>query len=172
MVDWHSFLNGGETWPEDWWFRVFGTNHSEPEPAAILQELQRLGFEVTGRFRGDDQGWFSAEIAYDPGRAPLLVERYLSTEENIRSDLNAWAAWLETHEHNPHAHRLMEHMIQTTQLFTLHDINPSYVKQEWLRFNQGLCKFLAKQTEGVYQMDHVGFFATDGTLLIRKEDDE
>ena len=50
----------GDSMFDDWWYRVFGTNDTEPDPAALLEHLQQLGFEVTGKFRGDDQGWFSA----------------------------------------------------------------------------------------------------------------
>ena len=42
------------------WYRVFGTSDSHPEPAAILGALRALGVEVTGQFRGDEQGWFHA----------------------------------------------------------------------------------------------------------------
>ena len=31
-----------------------------------------------------------------------------------------------------------------------------------------LCRHLARETEGFYQVDGVGFFAADGTLLVRE----
>jgi len=169
----YTCVGGGKRIPDEWWCRVFGSNQVEPEPAALLEELQRLGYdEVTGKFRGDEHGWFSAQIAFAPSLPPLEIERYLSTEDDIRAELNTWAAWLETLEENPHATRLMERIIRTTQLFTLRQlfrlmpvVNPGHV-------NWTVSQFLARQTDGVYQVDGAGFFAPDGTLLVRKEDDE
>src|SRR5436853_7039050 len=77
----------------DWWYRVFGTSAAEPEPAAVLEHLQLEGFEITGQFRGDSAGWFAAEIAFAGGSPPVQVERYLATEDDIRNELNSWAAW-------------------------------------------------------------------------------
>jgi hypothetical protein len=163
-------LSGGKVF-DDWWNRVFGTNGTEPEPAALLEHLQRLGFEVTGRFRGDDQGWFSAEIVYDAGAEPLMIDRYLANEEGIRTELNACAAWLETLERtNEHAVRLMQHMISTTQLFMLRQQVglASFVPGNELC--RSVCQFLAQTTEGVYQLNGQGFFAADGTRLIHPEE--
>ena len=104
---------------DDWRHYIFGTNDAQPSPAALLEYLQGLGFDVTGKFRGDDLGWFSAEIAHEAALPPLQIERFLTVEDDIRADLNRWAAWLETLE-NPHAGWLMQQLINTTQLFTLH----------------------------------------------------
>src|SRR5207237_2558763 len=94
-----------------WWHYVFGGNDLQPDPAGLLEDLQRLGLEISGKFRGDDLGWFSAEIAYAPDLPPLVIERYLAKEDDIRTDLNRWAAWLETFEANPHTGRLMQRVI-------------------------------------------------------------
>src|SRR5215475_6522172 len=78
------------------WFRVFGGNDEQPEPAALLAYLHAQGLAVPGHFRGDDEGWFAAEFEMEAGATPLYLERYLATEEGIRADLNTWAAWVET----------------------------------------------------------------------------
>jgi hypothetical protein len=175
MMDHRSLVHGhaerGEM-PERWWYRIFGTNDVQPEPAALLEELQRLGFEVTGRFRGDDRGWFAVEIAIAGGLPPLQIERYLSTEDDIRAELSAWAAWLETQD-DPQALALMEHMTTTTQMFTLRQANPIQTDATMLapvdqiRVAKAVCQFLARLTQGVYQIDEMGIFAADGTLLVQ-----
>jgi hypothetical protein len=143
------------------WYRVFGRNEVEPAPAALLEHLRVLGLEVRPAFRGDDLGWFAADFAFDDDTPPLQLERFLTREEGLRSELNAWAAWLETVEHNPNHAALMERVIQTSQLFTL--------RQPAERM-ESLCvavsRFLARVTDGVYQADGQGFFAADGTLLL------
>ncbi len=147
------------------WFRVFGGQDVQPEPASLLEEAQRLAGEVTGRFRGDALGWFHADLAVSGEETVLVVERYLSKEEGLRAELNTWAAWLETNEGNPHHLRLMQHMIGTVQVFTLGPLDPD-AEPIVEHLCIGLCGFLARQTSGVYQVDGQGFFAADGTLLI------
>jgi hypothetical protein len=147
------------------WQRVFGSNQVEPQPAALLEHLQQQGFEVTGHFRGDDRGWFSAEIEYSPDLPQLTIERYLADEEGIRGELNTWAAYLET-EVGPEGIRLMQQIIGTSQLFALEQ--PFNVAQAGhaVRLSETLCRFLACATDGIYQVDGMGFFAADGTMLI------
>jgi hypothetical protein len=147
------------------WFRVFGSNLNEPAPADLLAHMQGRGYAVRGHFRGDDQGWFQATLALDDEEEePLELQRYLATEEGIRGELNTWAAWLETQEGSPHAGPLMQRMIATTQLFTL-QCPPELPGEACV----ALCRFLADQTAGVYQIDGQGFFAADGTLLVKEE---
>src|SRR5262245_55069313 len=131
------------------WYRVFGTSEAPPDPAALLEHLRRRGVEAEGHFRGDDQGWFRAELVLAPGAPPLELERFLSSEEGIRAELNTWAAWLEAAD-SPHSARLMRHMIGTRQLFTL--------RQAADEGAVALCRFLAGATDGVYQVDGAGFF--------------
>lgn len=151
------------------WFRVFGLGAAAVEPAALLEHLHGQGFPVAGRFRGDDRGWFRAELTIADDAPPMIVERYFADEEGIRAELNTWAAWLEEQEGNPHAPPLMERLIGTKQLFTLRQAeadeddaaNRDFVERLCLT----CCRFLAAATDGVYQADHGGFFAASGTLL-------
>jgi len=149
------------------WYRVFGTNHAEPSPEAVLGHLQGLDGAVRGRFSGDEQGWFRAELVLAPGAEPVNLERYLATEEGIRGELNAWAAWLETADESPHQGRLMQHVVSTTQVFTLP--RPVDTGDPADAVCIGLCRFLAVATDGVYQVDRQGFFAADGTLLVAEK---
>jgi hypothetical protein len=152
------------------WFRVFGRNDVQPAPAALLEWLHGQGVEVTGNFRGDDLGWFQAELLVDPDAAPLRLDRYLAKEDDIRGELNTWAAWLESAGDSPTHLRLMQHVVGTMQLFTLHQPieEAEEIADEPLveTLCIGLCQFLARATDGVYQADHQGFFAADGTVLV------
>ena len=146
------------------WYRVFGTNDAPVEPARLLEEARRLEPDVSGRFRGDDLGWFRADLVVPDEDEPVPVERYLSGEEDIRRLLNTWAAWLEE-TGRPEAVRLMQHMISTTQVFTLGPLDPD-ADPALDQLCTGLCRFLARATAGVYHVDGGGFFAPDGTLLV------
>jgi len=142
------------------WYRVFGGNDVHPDPAALLEALQRRGLDVTGHFRGDAEGWFAVEIRL--GDHAVAVECYLAGEEGIRQELNSWAAWLEAAgEAELHA-RLMRHVIGTTRLFTVHPERPEPLAEVC----DALCCFLAEATAGVWQADGRGFFAADGALLV------
>jgi hypothetical protein len=149
------------------WHRVFGTNDAGIEAAALLSAQSRhVGVEVTGRFRGDDMGWFEAELGLRGTR--LELQRFLADEDDLRDELNSWAAWLETVEDNPESPRLMRHMIATTQLFTLRRADRVAHEDAYLveELCIGLCQFLARTTQGVYQVDGKGFFDADGLLLV------
>jgi hypothetical protein len=150
------------------WFRVFGANDARIEPAELLAHLHELGAKVEAHFRGDDLGWFAAELVVAADETPLHLERFLESEEGIRAELNTWAGWLETCDYSPNHQRLMQHMVSTTQLFTIR--RPIDHANEILVENVcvGSCLFLAQKTEGVYQIDDRGFFAADGTLLLQE----
>src|ERR1700728_1340978 len=101
------------------WFRVFGTKETAPEPADFLKHLHEHGVPVPGHFGGDDHGWFHVDFEFEPGVAPLRLNRYLVIEEDLRDELNAWAAWLESLDEHPNAVRLMQQVVSAQQLFTL-----------------------------------------------------
>ncbi len=146
------------------WYRVFGTNDANVQPADLLEHLQANGLEATGHFRGDDQGWFSAKLILAGAETPVELERYLATEKGIRDELNTWAAWLETQDH-PHRQELMRQVIQSRQVFTL--LRSPEVEED--RLCQEICRFLARETTGLYQADGQGFFLADGHLVLRED---
>lgn len=143
------------------WYRVFGARSEMPASAAILDFLTGRSASISSAFATDASGWYRADLLVDG--AALQLERYLAEEEGIRAELNSWAAWLETCEDTPGHVRLMERMIQTTQLFTLQGGEGS--EQVCI----ALCRFLAVATAGVYQIDEHGLFAADGTLLVEEK---
>jgi hypothetical protein len=149
------------------WYRVFGTNEMHIAPEAILADLHGHGWDVTGEFRRDEAGWFQATVAF-ADTAPIHVERFLSSEEGIRGELNNWAAYLETCDYSPRYSRLMEHVIQTKQLITIR--RPLDSANEVLvdAICSRLARYLARATDGIYQIDQQGFFDPDGVLLLEE----
>jgi hypothetical protein len=143
------------------WYRVFGTDPSEPDPSALLEYL---GHGVKGHFHADDAGWFRAELDGAAGQEPLKLERYLATEEGIRQEFNTWAAWVEETGEGAIQIRLMQHLIGTRQLFTFQ--RPAEFSEERCL---DLCRYLAKQCAGIYQVDERGFFDADGRLLLPED---
>src|SRR5262245_33597511 len=119
------------------WYRVFGRLDAVP-PAEALAAGADASFE------SDEGGWLRGEIRLGAG-AVLELERWTADEEGIRAELNGWAAYLETCERSPHHVALMERMIQTRQLFTLHCPDEATAGP-----CVALCQRLAAATDGVY----------------------
>jgi hypothetical protein len=150
------------------WYRVFGKGESEPSAGALAASLHAEGLDVEPHFKGDDLGWTSGELRFPQGGTPILLERYLASEDEIRADLNAYAAELETCDYSPNHRMLMEHAIQTKQLFVIR--SPIEMPNEVLaeRILLHTCQFLASQTDGIYQIDGRGWFAANGELLLQE----
>lgn len=150
------------------WLRVFSPTETEPPPAGLAERLHAAGVAVVPHFKGDDLGWTVGELHLPGGGTPLMLARYLTKADDLRDDLNAFAAELETMTHSPHAVPLMERVIQTRQLFT--------VRKPIDHPNEGLVetacnecvRFLATHTGGFYQIDGRGWFAADDVLLVEE----
>lgn len=145
------------------WYRVFGRSRTSVEPAAVRAFLQTLDVRGLAEFEPDSSDWLSATVRL--GNREIQVERFLAEEEGIRAELNTWAAFLETCDYSPNNVPLMEHMIQTTQLFT---VRPAAVDEDAAVENlcRELAGLLATNTDGVYQVDDEGFFQADGRLIL------
>ena len=150
------------------WYRVFGATDAEVDPAAFLEHLQNQELPVAGYFRGDDQGWFAGELRLQAGATPVYVERYHTEADDLRDDLNSWAAWVETQEHDPNHRPLMQRLIGVRQLFTLRRPLDAADEVALDKLCDTACRYLAAATEGVYQADGQGFFAADGALLLHE----
>lgn len=142
------------------WCRVFGRSPEALLPEALAEQIQHLAPQYRCAFQGDAQGWFRVELFAPDCAEPIELDHYWSTEPGIRPQLNTWAAWLEVHDDNPHSAPLMGRVVQTAQLFCLN--TPTGLDAASLE----LCRWLARQTDGVYQADGSGFHAADGTLLV------
>ncbi len=142
------------------------TAYSAPTTAALLEHLHGLGFAVSGHFRGDEQGWFRAEVVFPEADARVALDRFLASEEGIRHQLNTWAAWLESA--CPDQPRWLGHLIGSRQIFTLtcqdEDADSAMVQELCL----SACRFLAQEAAGIYQIDGQGFFQADGSLIVRE----
>jgi hypothetical protein len=150
------------------WSRVFGRSSDEVPPAALAGHLHAAGLPVEPHFKGDDLGWTGGELRLPGGGTPVYLERYLTEEDELRDELNAHAAVLETQDYSPNHGRLMEHVIQTKQMVTIR--KPLDVHDEVMleRLLTEVCRFLAAHTDGVYQIDNQGWYAADGLLLLQE----
>lgn len=149
------------------WYRVFCRSGAEVKPAALMAGLGDLASRVTPHFKGDDLGWTAAELTVEVG-TPIYVERYLTAEDDLRADLNSWAAWLETRDYSPHHVALMERVIQTEQLVTLR--KPIDHPNEGLldEICTALSRTICQNADGFYQIEGQGWYAADGDELIKE----
>jgi hypothetical protein len=149
------------------WRRVFGITDTQPEPAALANGLQPVAPSLrVHAVKAGERGWHRTEIQWAGGATPLVVERFWRDEEGIREELQAWAAWVETCADNPHHERLMQHLTSTQQVFTLRSVPEHHDAGGLDHVCQAICQYLARVTDGVYQVDQQGFFDRDGTLLL------
>ena len=150
------------------WYRVFCLSPDEPSPADLAAELHAAGLAVEPHFKGDDLGWTAGELRLPGGGTSVYLERYLAKEDDIRDELNSFAALLETCDYSPNSGPLMQHVIQTRQLVTLR--KPVDARDEVLLENVMLrtCQHLASHTDGVYQIDGAGWFRADGELMLQE----
>ena len=131
--------------------------HERRRPSSRRRLLEHLhgcrASTSSGHFRGDDRGWFAAELVLADDDRRSTVERYLADEEGIRAELNTWAAWLETQDDSPTHRELMQHMIGTHA--ALHAARPTRAgrRRSVEQLCVALCRFLAAATDGVYQVD-------------------
>jgi len=149
------------------WLRVFAPTTDEIAPAAIAGAMIDAGYSIVPHFKGDDLGWTSADLAFETG-TPIGIVRYLTKEDKLREDLNAYAGELETMTYSPHAAGLMERVIQTQQLLTIR--RPIDHPNEALvdAATEFLARWCAVRVGGFYQIDRRGWFEADGTLLVEE----
>jgi hypothetical protein len=146
------------------WYRVFGTNDAQPPPEELLAALAEAKLTCQAEYLGDDQGWFGVRLLL-PGRTePVDVQRFVTGVDDIRSDLNTWAAWVESQTGSDQAW-LMQQLISTTQLFAW-QVPPD--DAEAVQLSAVLCDYLGRATAGLYQVDGHGLFDVAGTLLVRE----
>lgn len=147
------------------WFRVFLLQEDGPKPSGIMECLQSLIPEVKGKFRTDEDGWFQLIIDHS-SIGELTIDHFLTSEKGVRSEINTWAAWLESKQRFD----LMERIIQVKQILSF-EVTPEMEDNvsDSLVYKR-LALALAALAEGVVHIDAVGFLEPDGTLLIEDED--
>lgn len=153
------------------WHRVFAAidPSAAPEdplhPADLLEFLHDQHFDVAGHFGGDDEGWFHATLVLNDEER-IEIQRYLSTEEGIRRELNSWAAWAEKTLGDDKAAPFMQRFISTTQVITLRPASEEPPSEDVAQLLVAACRYLALATDGIYQVDGRGVFSAEGELLI------
>ena len=148
------------------WYRVYGMNQAPLFPADVLEFLNRQYPGVTGHFRGDDAGWFHAELTLLESDLRIEMARYLANEEGIRREMNGWAAWIEETLGEKKGGPWMQRLINTTQVVTLRlGDEEAEIESAVDALLVNLCRYLAQMTDGVYQIDGRGMFQPDGALI-------
>jgi hypothetical protein len=150
------------------WYRIFGASEAPPDLEAMLAFLRGADFVVEGEFHGDEQDWFQAVLVSPETHEPIELARFLASEEGIRDELNAWAAWIEANGDSSTHLQLMQQIISTRQLITLlaPDDPQHHVALDLLC--TAASQFLARETAGIYQIDEQGLYAPNGILLVRE----
>jgi hypothetical protein len=150
------------------WYRVFSLSDNAVSPAELVEHLHALALPAVPHFRGDDLGWTAGELVMPGDGTPVQLGRYLAKEDDLRDDLNAYAAELETMDFSPNSPKLMQHVVQTQQLVTLRRPLDHADEATLERLCLEAAQFLAANSDGVYQIDGQGWFAADGTLLLQE----
>jgi hypothetical protein len=149
------------------WYRIFSRGDNALSPSAFLEHLHTRGLPVEAHFKGDDLGWTAGELRLGIG-SPVYVERYLAKEDNLRDDLNSWAAFLETCDYSSNHASLMERVIQSAQMVTVRRPLDHSDDVRIDRLCIEICRYVAANSDGVYQIDDEGWFAADGTVLLKE----
>ncbi len=149
------------------WSRVFGSLDRNPDPARLERAALALVPQAAVHLKGDDLGWFCAEISWNQG-APLTIESFAATDPEVRADLNTWAAYVETCDYSPNAHSLMVKIALAQQIITLRRPIDHADESGLDRLMQGMAKHLALEIDGIFQIDEAGFFDKTGTLLLEE----
>ncbi|MFO0851086.1 MAG: hypothetical protein U0871_21400 [Gemmataceae bacterium] len=150
------------------WLRVFSPTADEVPPATLAEHLHAAGLAVVPHFRGDEHGWTGGELVLPGGGTPVRLARYLTDVDDLRADLNTFAAELETMAYSPHHRPLMERVIQTKQLVTIRRPLDHADEIALDRAVEGVVRFLAAAGDGVYQIDGRGWFTAAGELLVEE----
>jgi len=141
-------------------YRVFCQSSKEPSAAALAEHLRHHHPDAVVHFKGDQLGWLRAEVNLAKHAAPLVIERFLVEESDMRPQLNSWIAWLETVDH-PRRESVIDRVVNSQQVFTLEVHSESAAKLAKIA-----CQYLATKADGIYQIDEEGFFSPDGLLLV------
>lgn len=147
------------------WYRVFGLTDANVPPSRLAEHLHANGLPLEPHFKGDDLGWTEGELRFANG-SPILLARFLTAADDLRDDLNSFAAELETMDYDRNHEMLMERVIRSAQLITLRKpiANPDESASE--SACERAASFLAAACDGVVQIDGKGWFDAAGRLLL------
>ena len=150
------------------WYRAFSPTLEIIPPAALAEHLQSLGLAAVPHFKGDELGWTTGEFHLPGNGSPILLAAFRTKEDDLRDDLNSYAAELESMTLSPEAGPLMEKVIQTKQLFTIRKPVDAADEIRLERTCEALAQFLATASNGFYQIDRKGWYSADGRLMVEE----
>ena len=150
------------------WYRAFCRSPAELPPATLAGHLHAAGLPVVPHFTGDDLGWTSARLELPGGGGAVQVSRYLTAADDLRRDLNTFAAELETMTFSDRRHELMERVIQTQQLVTLRRPIDHADEATLDAVCLAVVRAVAVAADGVVQIDGQGWFTAAGELVLQE----
>lgn len=150
------------------WYRIFSRVDTPVSPAALVAHLHEQNLPVVPHFKGDDLGWTTGELHLPNGSTPIMLERYLTEEDDLRPQLNTFAAELETMDYSPNHVPLMQRVIETRQMVTFRRPLDHADEVTLDRLCLAICRYLASNSEGIYQIDQIGWHDADSTLLLQE----
>ena len=148
------------------YFRAFCRSTEELPPATLVERLHAVGLAVVPHFTGDDLGWTEARLTLPGGGSPVPVSRFLTTVDELRKDLNGFAAEVEAMDYYPDRAALMERVIQTQQLVVLRRPLDHADEATLDRLCLEVSQAVATAADGVVQIDGRGWFTAEGEVLV------
>ena len=148
------------------WYRAFCRSATELPPAELAARLHAAGLPVEPHFTGDDLGWTEAKLILPGSGSPVIAGRYLTVVDELRKDLNGFAAEVEAMTYFARRHALMERVIQTQQLVTLRRPLDHADEATLDALCLAVVQAVASAGDGVVQIDGKGWFDAAGELLV------
>jgi len=148
------------------WHRVFARSEVVVTPAELVAHLHSEGLPVVPHFKGDDLGWTGGDLVLPGGGTAVHLDRYLTEVDELRKELNSFAAELETMDYSPNNVPFMERVIQTRQLIAYRRPIDHADDAMLERLCETIASYLAIKLDGVYQIDTRGWFTAEGVLAV------
>jgi len=145
--------------------RVFALSEAMPQPANLQRFLGETGCDAPLAVTGDDLGWLAIEIEPVEPASTLRIERYLTDDDELRDELDTWAAFVESRSDSASTTILMQRIVSTRQLFTVRVI-PFVGATNTILTIEPIARWFARETDGIYQIDGRGFLTAAGELLM------
>lgn len=155
-----------------YWMRVFGTSAICPKASELLEVCLRQGMEAESEVLGEDDDWEQVTFR-SPGAAEgLMVERVGGGEFGAEEVAEEVRPVLQTFEgrDEPEAQQVLTKIRNTRQLFIVGIPTGTPTQSPLRRVSVALAEYLARTTEGIYQIPDRGFFGPDGSLLVADQD--
>jgi hypothetical protein len=96
------------------------------------------------------------------------VSRYLTADDDLRKDLNGFAAEVEALDFYPGRHALMERVIQTQQLVVVRRPLDHADEATLDRLCWEVVRLVAEAGDGLVQIDGRGWLTAAGEMLVQE----